>query len=265
MTAIAPMNPRLLLIDDEAPARARLRDVLSDIATECPHQIVGEAGNAQSALDAIAASLPDIVLLDVQMPGMNGIDLAAYIAKHVDPAPSIIFISAFDDYALKAFEVRALDYLLKPVRAARLAEAITRVVNLRNNQLAASDGAAPLPQNGRQHFSVQVRDRVLLVPVTDIIYAKAETKYVTLCTATAEHLIEESLLSVEQEFAHFFVRVHRNALVARDAIIGVERGRRRSDYDASEGLDTWQVILRGTNDRLPISRRQWRTIKALVK
>ena len=259
------MTVRLLLVDDEAPARQRLRDVLSDIAATCPHEIVGEADQAQAAIDAIAQVDPDIVLLDVQMPGMNGIELAAHLGRHLLKPPSIIFISAFDDYALKAFEVRALDYLLKPVRAARLAEAIERVARLRENQQTAIAEAAQALQTTRQHFSVQLRGRLLLVPITDIIYLKAETKYVTLCTPTNEYLIEESLLSVEQEFAHCFVRVHRNALVARDAIVGVERGRRSTDYDPSEGLDTWQVILRGTDDRLPISRRQWPAIKALVK
>lgn len=259
------MTVRLFLVDDEAPARARLRDVLSDIAHDCPHEIVGEADHAQAALDGIAQSQPDIVLLDVQMPGMNGIELAAHMGRHVAQPPLIIFISAFDDYALKAFEVRALDYLLKPVRAARLAEAIARVARLRVNQQTAIAETARALRTTRQHFSVQQRGRVLLVPVTDIIFLKAETKYVTLRTAEGEYLIEESLLSVEQECADFFVRVHRNALVARDAIIGVERSRRNLDEDASEGLDTWQVILRGTHDRLPISRRQWPTIKALVK
>ena len=259
------MKIRLLLVDDEAPARARLRDVLSDIADDCPHEIVGEADHAQAAIDAIAQFKPDIVLLDVQMPGMSGIELAAHLGQHFAPPPSIIFVSAFDDYALKAFEVRALDYLLKPVRAARLAEAIERVARLRHSQTAAIAETAQSLRTGRQHFSVQLRGRLLLVPIADIIYLKAETKYVTLCTAAGEYLIEESLLSVEQEFARWFVRVHRNALVARDAIVGVERGRRSADYDPSEGLDTWQVILRGTNDRLPISRRQWPGIKALVK
>ena len=265
------MTPRLLLVDDEAPARARLRDVLSDIADDCAHQIVGEAADAQTALDAITEHQPDIVLLDVQMPGMNGIDLAAHIGRHFVPPPSIIFISAFDDFALKAFEVRALDYLLKPVRATRLAEAITRVAALRENQQTAIDETARALRavralaETRQHFSVQLRGRVQLVPISDVIYLKAETKYVTLCTAAGEHLIEDSLQSLEDEFTDVFIRVHRNALVARGAIIGVERGRRGTDYDAGEGVDHWQVVLRGTNDRLPISRRQWSTIKAMVK
>lgn len=259
------MTVRLFLVDDEAPARARLRDVLSDIAADCPHQIVGEADHAQAAIDGIAQSRPDIVLLDVQMPGMNGIELAAYLGNQATPAPSIIFISAFDDYALKAFEVRAVDYLLKPVRAARLAEAIHRITRLRVNQHSAIAESAGALRSMRQHFSVQQRGRVLMVPLVDIIYLKAETKYVTLRTPTNEYLIEESLLSIEQEFAHLFVRVHRNALAAREAIIGVERGRRNLDDDPLEGVDSWQVILRGTTDRLPISRRQWSTIKALVK
>ncbi len=256
---------RLFLVDDEAPARARLRDVLSDIAAQCPHQIVGEADHAQAAIDGIARYKPDIVLLDVQMPGMNGIKLAAYLSNQTTPAPSIIFISAFDDYALKAFEVRALDYLLKPVRAARLAEAIERVAQLRANQHGAMSETAQALRAARQHFSVQQRGRVLLVPVADIIYLKAEAKYVTLRTTAGEYLIEESLQSVEHEFEHLLVRVHRNALVARNAIIGVERGRRGLDDECAEGLDTWQVILRGTTDRLPVSRRQWSVIKALVK
>ncbi|MEC5217207.1 two-component system response regulator AlgR [Actimicrobium sp. GrIS 1.19] len=262
------MTVRLFLVDDEAPARARLRDVLSDIAAGCPHVIVGEADNAQAAMDGIVALDPDIVLLDVQMPGMNGIELAAHLGSQLAAPPAIIFISAFDDYALKAFEVRALDYLLKPVRAARLADAIARAAMRPNRQQrdAVTDAARSL-QSARQHFAVQERGRLLLVPVAEVIYLKAETKYVTVRTGSAEHLIEESLLSLEEELAHRFVRVHRNALVARDAIAGVERARLAVTGQGEEerGQDTWQVILRGVEQRLPISRRQWATIKALVR
>lgn len=266
------MSVRLLLVDDEAPARSRLRDVLSDIASDCPHEIVGEADHAQRALDLVAELHPDIVLLDVQMPGMSGIELAAHLGRHLAQPPAIIFISAFDDFALKAFEVRALDYLLKPVRAERLAAAILRVAALRPN-LAQREAIAATAQQfrtARQHFPVQQRGRLLLVPVADVIFLKAETKYVTLRTAAAEYLIEESLLSLEEELAHRFVRVHRNALVARDAIAGVERASTATstsgtEHDGERGLDTWQVMLRGVDQRLPISRRQWATIKALVK
>ncbi len=264
------MTVRLLLVDDEAPARVRLRDVLADIAGECPHQIVGEADQAQQALDQIAQLQPDIVLLDVQMPGMNGIELAAHLTQHLAEPPAIIFISAYDEFAFKAFQVRALDYLLKPVRAGRLMEAIKRVAALRQTLADTHRESTRTARQGmptpRQNFAVQQRGRLLLVPIADVIYLKAESKYVTLRTTSAEHLIEESLLSLEQELPRF-VRVHRNALVARDAIAGVEKLRFLdvSEAEGERGLDTWQVILRGVDERLPISRRQWGTIKALVK
>ncbi|MFD2273005.1 LytR/AlgR family response regulator transcription factor [Undibacterium arcticum] len=188
---------RLFIVDDETPARDRLRMLLSDIAPDCPHQLVGEADNAQAALDGIAATTPDIVLLDVQMPGMTGIELAAHIGKQAGP-PVIIFITAYDHYALKAFEVHALDYLLKPVRASRLNDAIARAGERRaqsqtSSSMAANNTTANTVVNtaantallpaGRQYFfSVQERDRLLLVPVADVLYLKAELKYVTLRT-----------------------------------------------------------------------------------
>lgn len=262
------MIPRLYIVDDEAPARARLKTLMSDIAAECPHELVGEAGHAQAALDGIAATAPDIVLLDVQMPGMTGIELAAHLSSTVG-APAVIFISAHDEYALKAFEVHALDYLLKPVRAARLAEAIRRVTALRMQSSAQHDAihaAAAALQPRRRHFSVQERGRLLLVPVTEVLYLKAELKYVTLRTRSQEYLIEESLMSIEEEMAELFIRVHRNALVARGAIIGVERGAIPVDEgDGEKVQESWQVILHGVDERLPISRRQWPSVKALVR
>lgn len=258
------MIPRLFIVDDEKPARTRLMALLSDIAEECPHQLVGEAGNAQGALDGIKATQPDIVLLDVQMPGQNGLELAAELASSSDDAPSVIFITAFDDYALKAFEVQAVDYLVKPVRASRLSRAIQRAAALREaSRSSSSDGGKGASQNTRQHFSVQERGRMLLVPLADVIYLKAELKYVTLRTRDEEYLIEESLTSIEEELSQFFVRVHRNALVARNAICGVEKG--AMQIDGEKGQESWQVILRDVPDRLPISRRQWPLIKSLVR
>ncbi|HJV72846.1 MAG TPA: LytTR family DNA-binding domain-containing protein [Noviherbaspirillum sp.] len=263
------MKPRIFIVDDEAPARARLKTLLSDIAIECPHELVGEASEAQGALDGIASAKPDILLLDVQMPGLTGLELAAHLAKSQAPAPAVIFVSAYDEFALKAFEVHALDYLLKPVRAARLAEAIRRVCQMRAQTLQkeAITGAAKALQQPRQHFCVQERGRLLLVPVSDILYLKAELKYVTLRTRSQEYLLEESLTSLEEEMSTIFVRVHRNALVARNAIIGVERGTQTVEGE-SEGekmQESWQVILRDINERLPISRRQWPVVKALVR
>ncbi|HYD81431.1 MAG TPA: LytTR family DNA-binding domain-containing protein [Paucimonas sp.] len=262
--------PRIFIVDDEAPARARLTTLLADIADECPHQLVGSADHAQAALDGIAGTGPDIVLLDVQMPGMTGIELASHLARRPGGAPAVIFVTAYDEYALKAFEVHALDYLLKPVRAARLAEAIRRAASMRGAQRQDVAAAAAVLQPRRRHFSVQERDRLLLVPVEDVLYLKAELKYVTVRTKTHEYLIEESLTSLEAEFASLFIRVHRNALVARDAIAGVEKGAQQADAEQEggnqeRGQEAWQVIVRGIDDRLPISRRQWPAVKALVR
>lgn len=263
------MKPRLYIIDDEAPARARLKTLLADIAAECPHELAGEADGAQAALDGVAACRPDIVLLDVQMPGMTGIELASLLTRQ-PAAPSVVFITAYDEYALKAFEVHALDYLLKPVRAARLADALKRVAALRMQtaaqQAAIGAMAAVLPSK-RRHFSVQERGRLLLVPVADVIYLKAELKYVTVRTRTNDYLIEESLTSIEEEFSEVFIRVHRNALVARNAIVGVEKGVHAIDGEGEtdKAQEPWQVILRDVDERLPISRRQWTMVKALVR
>ncbi|HJV85559.1 MAG TPA: LytTR family DNA-binding domain-containing protein [Noviherbaspirillum sp.] len=264
------MKPRLFIVDDEAPARSRLKTLLSDIAEDCPHELAGEAASAQDALDGIAATKPDIVLLDVQMPGMNGIELATHLVKGGTVAPAVIFVTAFDQFAVKAFEVHALDYLLKPVRATRLAEAIRRVDAWRTAPASQADAIAEtgkIMQAGRQHFSVQERGRLLLVPVDDVLYLKAELKYVTLRTRKQDYLIEDSLTSIEEELGATFVRVHRNTLVARKAIIGVERGApvADSDVESDKAPDSWQVILRDVEERLPISRRQWPVVKALVR
>lgn len=267
------MIPSVFIVDDEAPARRRLMTLLGDIAAECPHTLAGEAAHAQEALQKIAALQPDIVLLDVQMPGMDGLALAGQLSESAGVGgslPAIIFVTAFEQHALQAFEVHAIDYLLKPVRAARLAQALRRAVEwCGNTRWPALENAASAPALTavREHFSVQERGRILLVPVADVLYLKAELKYVTLRTREREYLIEGSLVSLENELAHVFIRVHRNALVARDAISGVARGKHAADNegDSDKVHETWEVLLRGTEHRLPISRRQWPLIKALVR
>jgi two-component system response regulator AlgR len=265
------MIPRLFIVDDEVPARVRMTTLLSDIAAECPHQLVGQAGDAQQALDDIAAANPDIVLMDIQMPGMNGIELASHLAAQGAAAPAVIFVTAFDSYALKAFEVHAVDYLMKPVRAARLADAIRRACLSLPAQRDALAAAAGELQLKRQNIPVQERGRLLLVPLAEVLYFKAELKYVTLRTKQREFLIEESLLSIEEEFGAQFVRVHRNTLVARSAIVGVERGVYGSEAagdnvgaESDKPLESWQVILRDLDERLPVSRRQWPAVKAIL-
>lgn len=271
------MVPSVFILDDEAPARQRMRTLLSDIALACPTEIVGEADQAQLALDAIALCKPDIVLLDVQMPGISGIEFAQHLLHNspTESGPTVIFVSAHDAYALQAFEVHAFDYLLKPVRAQRLQEAILRAVRLRaqlsekanfgaQNQAVgsvASDLALP---ERRQFFSVMERGRILLVPVGEVLYIKAEQKYLTLHTRHQQHLIEESLQTIELEMPTMLVRIHRNTLIARAALAGVERGMEMDEL-TGKMTEAWQVILRDCKDRLPVSRRLWPSIKALVK
>ncbi|MFZ6801271.1 LytR/AlgR family response regulator transcription factor [Undibacterium sp. Di24W] len=274
-------RPAILIVDDEAPARARMTTLISDIQDSCPCDLVGEAADAQTALDLLMEKNPDIVLLDVQMPGMTGIELAQHIIHaKLEKSPAIIFVTAYDDYALKAFEVHAMDYLLKPVRATRLSEALLRVAMLRmqtqlrltqdqtqsHSQNLLLDALKPITKT-RQNFSVLEKNRVLLIPVRDVLFLKAEQKYVTIQTRTRAYLTEESLVSIEAELGEVFVRAHRNALVARDAIMGVERAIHAVDneHEHEKNSDSWQVIVRDSAERLPISRRQWPAIKALVR
>jgi two-component system response regulator AlgR len=245
---------RVFIADDEAPARARLRELLADIAAELPSRIVGEAANGIEAIERLPGSGAQVLLLDIQMPGMDGLELARHLAG-LPNAPAVVFVTAHDRHAVEAFELNALDYVLKPVRAARLGAALRKALAA---GAASREQLARAATGAREYFSVAERNRIVLVPVRDIIYLKAELKYVTLRTRGGEHLIEEPLVALEREFAERFVRVHRNCLVARGAIRGFER--------AAGGEDEphWQVVLEGVAERLPVSRRQWPAVKALV-
>ena len=245
---------RVFIADDEAPARERLKELLADLASELPTRIVGEARNGIELMEAFLASGAQVVLLDIAMPGMGGLEAARHLAR-LPGAPAVVFVTARDEHAVEAFELNALDYLLKPVRASRLATA------LRKASAAGPPAAERLERAGkagREYFSVNERSRILLVPVSEVIYLKAELRYVTLRTRAGEHLVEEPLVALELEFAERFVRIHRNCLVARAAIRGFER----SGGSAEE--PSWSVVLDGIVTRLPVSRRQWPLVKGLV-
>lgn len=259
----------VLIVDDEPVARARLRELLADLAPEFPHRVVAEAANAPEALSQIDLYNPQVVLLDVQMPGMTGIELARHVSARAaasdtpKPMPLVIFVTAFEEFAVDAFEVRAIDYLLKPVRAQRLLEALKRALTrLPADQMQAIDQLARATNTRRRHLSVHERGRVILVPLDQVVYLKAELKYITVRTREREFLIEESLTSLEEEFIDRFVRIHRNALVARPAIAGFERVTPTGDEEGGDPY--WQVVLRDIPERLPVSRRQWSTVKNLV-
>ncbi|MEW6165173.1 MAG: LytTR family DNA-binding domain-containing protein [Pseudomonadota bacterium] len=253
----APAVPRLLIVDDEPPARARLKGLLTDIAAEFPHELVGEARDGLAALEALAARPADIALVDIRMPRMDGIELAQQLAGLPQP-PAVIFVTAYDEFALKAFELAAADYLLKPARAPRLLEALKKA-----RRLAPADPLLhALAPAGRARLRVVERGNVLLVPIDDVLYLRAEQKYVTVRTAEREYLLEESLAHLETEFGARFVRIHRNCLVAAEAVAGVAREGESSGESGGEGGEAhWALRLKGVPERLPVSRRQWPQVK----
>lgn len=249
MTLAEARIPRILIADDEAPARSRLRELLDGCRAEFPLAIVDEARNGREVLEVVGRESVDIVLLDIRMPELDGMEAARHLAGMERP-PGIIFTTAFDAYALKAFEVNAIDYLLKPIRAQRLLVALRKAATT----VPSREALAAAANQPRRHLSVHERGRIHLVALADILYLRAEQKYVTVRTAAREHLVEESLTRLEEEFGDLFVRVHRNCLVARSAIEGFER-------NAQEAESGWSVVIRGTGERIPVSRRQQQVVR----
>ena len=247
---------RVLIVDDEALARRRLRDVLSDNAAALAVEIVGEAANGKEALEQLHATQPQVLLLDIRMPEMDGIETAEHLLT-LEHAPAVIFTTAYDDYAIKAFEVNAIDYLLKPIRPERLIAALQKAKAIGAQPMEALKSAAG---KARTHLAIGDRGRIILVPVNEIAFLKAELKYVTVRTIEKEYLLEESLIKLEQEFAGLFVRLHRNCLVARAFIESFER----ADFAPEEGESSgsgWVTHIRGLAERLPVSRRQQHIIR----
>jgi len=242
--------PRILIADDEAPARSRLRDLLEECAESFPLALVEEARNGREALAAVSREKIDIVLLDIRMPEMDGMEAARHMAGMEAP-PAIIFTTAFDSYAIKAFEVNAIDYLLKPIRVERLLAALNKT---RGATPVSRQALAAASNQPRRHLSVHERGKIHLVAIADVLYLRAELKYVTIRTVEREYLVEESLTHLEEEFASAFVRIHRNCLVARAAISGFER-------NAEESESGWAVVIKGTDEKLPVSRRQHHVVK----
>lgn len=246
----------VMIVDDEAPARQRLRDLLADVATEVPNAVVAEAANGLLAIAAIERVTVDVALVDIRMPKMDGIELARHLAQ-IEHPPVIIFVTAYDAYAVQAFELNAIDYLLKPVRAQRLAAALHKVRYSRPP--VAAQVLARIQQGARTYLSCHERGRLLLIPLPEILYLKADLKYVTARTASREYLLDESLTHLEQEFSERFIRLHRSALVAREAIAGFEKS-------ATDDAETqWQALLRGIPEKLPVSRRQWPLVKSYAR
>ena len=238
---------KVLIADDEPMARERLRALLAEHADM---QLVAEAGDGGAALDACAEHTPDVVLLDIAMPGIDGLEAARHLATF-DPRPAVVFCTAYDAHALSAFEAAAVDYLVKPIRRERLAAALDRARTFVAGRAPHHDDAAPLDAhaggNGkrRTHLCARLRGSLRLIAIEDIRYLQADEKYVVVHHARGEDLIEESLKSLETEFADHFVRIHRNCLVSREELVELRR--------ASDGRI--EAVLRHGDKPLEVSRR----------
>ena len=259
-------SARILIVDDEAPARRRLRDLLDDCRDQFPLMIADEAANGVEAIEIINKGGIDIVLTDIRMPVMDGLEVARHVAR-MEAAPKLIFITAFDQYAVKAFELSAVDYLLKPIRQERLLIALGKAIAIKPAQ---AEAIAEATQSRRKHLSIHERGKIVLVPVEDVLYLKAELKYVTVRTVQKEFLLEESLTKLEEEFDGLFTRIHRNTLVSTKDVIGFEKiadggaegedGHAGTDKGDSGGTH-WAVVIRGIPERLAVSRRQQHLVK----
>ena len=241
---------KVLIVDDEAPARARLYDML---AAQDDCVVCATAANGEEALQLAGQYQPDVLLMDIRMPGMDGLEAAQHLQALEQP-PAIIFTTAYNDYALQAFEAHAVDYLLKPVRRERLAEALRHACRLTRYQAAALQAGGG-ESGTRQRICAQVRGSLQLIAVDEVRYFQADQKYVTVCTADGQVLIEETLKALEEEFAGQFVRIHRNALVARRYLAGLEK-----DADGHP-----RVRLEGIDASLEVSRRHSAAIRKLLK
>ena len=245
---------RVLIVDDERPARERLRQLIEDLDG---YEFAGEAENGHEALEMAAAERPDIILLDIRMPGIDGIETAHHLNAADDP-PAIVFTTAYDEYAIDAFDAGAIGYVLKPVRRTRLSAALDQASRLARSTLSEA-ASAPGVGSRREHVCAQTGDRLKLIALDDIDYFRADQKYVAVHHTNGVHLINESLKSLEQAFEDRFVRIHRSVLVAVARIEMLEK--------TVEGH--YRVILRGNShdddDGLIISRRHVADVRRRLK
>jgi two-component system response regulator AlgR len=242
---------KVLICDDEPLARERLVRFIGDLND---YEVVAEAENGADAIEKVNEFEPDIVLLDVRMPSMDGIEAAHHLSSKEEP-PAIIFCTAYDEYALEAFRVDAIGYLMKPVRAAELEGALDKASRLNKSQMQALKASSTDEDRRRSHISAKTHKGIELVPVEDIRYFRADQKYVSVRHSSGELLIDETLKNLEEEFGNSFVRIHRNSLVAVKYLDGME-------------LDSpghYQVKLKGVEDRLVVSRRHIAALRKVMQ
>lgn len=241
---------KILVVDDEALARSRLRTLLAD-CTSPPAVVAAEAADAVQAMSALQHDSFDAILLDIRMPGADGIALARNIAALPRP-PSLVFVTAHSEHAVQAFDLEAIDYLTKPVRLERLQQALQKVERL-------TQSAQPLqPEISEETLIIQDRGRTERVPLAEVLYLKAELKYITVRTARRSYILDGSLSELEERHPGHFMRIHRNALIARRAVRALEK-----HFDPEEG-EGWAVRLNGIDEVLAVSRRQLGAVREAI-
>ena len=245
---------RVLIVDDEKPARDRLRQLVDDSSE---HEVVAEAANGEQAISMATTHTPDVVLLDIRMPGVDGIETAHHLNSMESP-PAVVFTTAYDEYAIDAFEARAIGYVLKPVRRERLENALQHAARITGQMLNQLTAESKL-KSCRQHVCARVHGELRLIPVADVRYFIADQKYVTVHHDNGQDLIDDSLKALEEEFSEDFVRIHRSVLVAVSQIDRLEK--------ADDGKT--RVVLRDTDsedgDDLIISRRHVADVRRRLK
>jgi two-component system response regulator AlgR len=266
-----PLMPlRVAIVDDEELARLRLRTLLADCVAPAA-RVVAELGSATAALQWLAQQRCDVLLLDIRMPGLDGLQLAERLLAR-PPAPAVVFVTAHAEHALAAFDVQAVDYLTKPVRRARLQEALARVAR-RNGHPVMPEPPPRLPATAaagdEQVIVVHERGERVRVPLAEVLYLKAELKYVTLRTAARIYLLDESLAELAERLGARLLRVHRNALVAVSAVRALERHHFTDLDDAPDAAErngawAWAVHIGATDEWLAISRRQLALVRCVL-
>jgi two-component system response regulator AlgR len=236
----------MLLVDDEPLARSRMRTLLADCKSPGA-EVAAEAANAAQAMEHLRRQNFDAVLLDIHMPGADGLALAGVLRTLPEP-PAVVFVTAYAEHAVAAFELEAVDYLTKPVRLERLQAALARVERARQGRSGGGDA-------DQEVLVIQDRGRTERVPVAEVLYFKAELKYITVRTAARSYILDGSLSDLEERHGGQFLRVHRNALVSRRAVRALEK-----HYDAEEG-EGWAVRLNGIEESLSVSRRQLSAVR----
>lgn len=246
---------KVLIVDDEAPARTRLQQMLND---DDEHTVVGDASNGNDAVQAVAALKPDVVLLDIRMPGMSGIEAAHHINELEEP-PAIVFTTAYDQYAIDAFDAQAIGYVLKPVRRERLMKALAQAARINRPKL---DKVAESPgfQTARSHICSRLGDELKLISIEDIAYFQSDQKYTRVSHNTGESLIDDSLKQLEEEFPEQFVRIHRGALVAVKHIDSLQK-----TEDGEVFVKLREHASNGAEDALKVSRRHVAAVRRRLR